>query len=141
MHLKLQNSGNENPDGITVVGFTSPDVSANYSPQQIRQRKLKALEGHRENLADFDVRSIATTSSASLDKSLGKMKIPLQWTNPKNGKQILLWKCIDNISKWMFPLSFVIFCTIYWIVLYIHSKIDDQLDYALVSSNLTAISA
>lgn len=49
-----------------------------------------------------------------------KLRLPLQWVDPVNGHTILLWKKIDNFSKWFFPLTFCVFCGLYWLILYLH---------------------
>lgn len=51
-----------------------------------------------------------------------KLRLPLQWVDPVNGRIILLWRKIDNFSKWFFPLAFCMFCALYWLILYLHYK-------------------
>lgn len=65
-------------------------------------------------------RSFSFADPTYLDCSvIGNLRIPLQWDG-SNGKSILLWRKIDDISKWVFPFTFCIFCAFYWIILYIH---------------------
>ncbi len=49
-----------------------------------------------------------------------KLRLPLQWVDPITGRTIMLWRKIDNFSKWFFPLTFCIFCGVYWLILYLH---------------------
>jgi hypothetical protein len=121
-------------------------LDANWHPKEVmnptgshkRRRSISLLKLKMHDKKDFDDSvSVATTSSASLDKNIWKFRLPLQWVDPKTDKQILLWKIIDNFSKWIFPLTFVIFCTIYWIVLYIHSLTYYESDN-VISTNATS---
>ncbi|CAL8118138.1 unnamed protein product [Orchesella dallaii] len=72
----------------------------------------------RNFIGNFRMRS-PSLNSVKLDKGLGRLRIPLQWIDSKSGRQMLLWKKIDNLCKWLFPLTFCIFCGIYWIFLYV----------------------
>ncbi|ODN04119.1 Glycine receptor subunit alpha-3 [Orchesella cincta] len=75
----------------------------------------------RNIIGNFRARS-PSLNSVRLDKGLGKLRLPLQWIDPKSGRQKLLWKKIDNICKWAFPLTFCIFCGVYWMLLYAHYR-------------------
>jgi len=143
-----QQNNNEQTLQVPPVAFPGT-VDNNYwhagelHPHSLMTRRLSQRRRHMAQAnSDLgsrgDTVSIATTSSASLDKNLWKLKLPLQWYDVKTGKSVLLWKKIDNFCKWFFPLSFVIFCTIYWIVLYIHSSVTyHEIDNNVTSSNAT----
>jgi hypothetical protein len=50
--------------------------------------------------------------------------VPLVWTNFKTGQHHVLWREIDGLCRWIFPVTFICLCLVYWTVLFIHSKLN-----------------
>lgn len=48
--------------------------------------------------------------------------LSVAWTDPETGRDHILWKEIDRISRIVFPLLFLIFAVLYWPILLLKSS-------------------
>lgn len=48
--------------------------------------------------------------------------LSVAWTDPETGRDYVMWKEIDRISRIVFPLLFLVFATLYWPLLLLKSS-------------------
>jgi hypothetical protein len=104
---------------------------------QTRQKEVKGVKSKKRlGSVVLSGRSIATEDLPALNKTVLGKEFSLIWIHEGKDQQnnrerrSVLWRRIDRICRWAFPLIFDIFCVIYWSLLIglRNRTIDQQMD-------------